>query len=66
MHIFHLLNYQVLQNIYSKIQGLGFCLGKGFIDFNFLSSIDTTSPFSTSLTKLAPIMSSAQVSEAKI
>ena len=41
-------------------------LGNGLIEVNFCSSITTISPFSTSLTKVAPIISSAQVSDAKM
>ena len=52
--------------MYSKTQGLGFCLGYGFILFNSSFSIITISPFSTSLTKVAPTISNAQVSDAKI
>ena len=52
--------------IYSKTQGLGFCLGKGLIDLNFSFSTITISPFSTSLIKDAPTISKAQVSDAKM
>ena len=48
------------------MQGLGFCFGKGFTDFNLLFSIITISPFSTSLIKFAPTISNAHVSEARI
>ena len=51
--------------IYSNTQGLSFLIGKGLILFNSSFSIKTISPFSTSLTNLAPIISSAQVSDAK-
>ena len=40
-------------------------LGNGFILSNPFSVITTISPFSTSLTNLAPIISKAQVSDAK-
>ena len=52
--------------MYSNTQGLGFCFGKGFTLFKLLFSITTISPFSTSLTKDAPTISSAQVSDANI
>ena len=52
--------------IYSKIQGLSLILGKGFILSIPFSLIRTISPFSTSLTNFAPIISRAQVSEVKI
>ena len=52
--------------MYSKTQGLGFCLGNGFILCSLLFSITIISPFSTSLTNVAPTMSRAHVSEAKI
>ena len=52
--------------IYSKMQGRSFNLGNGFTLSNPFFVIITISPFFTSLTYLAPIISSAQVSEAKI
>ena len=52
--------------MYSKTHGLCFFRGKGLMLFNSLFSIYTISPFSTSLTNFAPIISSAQVSEEKI
>ena len=48
------------------MQGLGFCVGKGLILFISLFSITTISPFSISLTNLAPTISKAHVSEAKM
>ena len=51
--------------MYSKTQGLIFFGGKGLILSILLSSIKTISPFSTSLINFAPIMSNAQVSDAK-
>ena len=51
--------------IYSKIQGLSFVLGNGFTLSIPLVLIITISPFSISLTNLAPIISRAQVSDAK-
>ena len=51
--------------IYSKTQGLTFLGGKGLTLFNSLFSIKTISPFSTSLINFAPIISRAQVSDAK-
>jgi len=51
--------------IYSKIHGLSFTLGNGFILSNPFSVIMTISPFSTSLINFAPIISKAQVSDAK-
>jgi len=47
--------------IYSKIQGLAFCLGNGFILSKPFLFITTISPFSTSLTKSAPMISRAHV-----
>ena len=41
-------------------------MGKGLILFIFTFSITTISPFSTSLTNFAPIISRAQVSEANM
>ena len=52
--------------MYSKIHGLAFCLGNGFIEFSSPFSIIIISPFSTSLMKVAPTISKAQVSEAKM
>ena len=52
--------------IYSKTQGLDFCLGKGLTLESSLFSIITISPFSTSRTKVAPTISRAQVSDANI
>ena len=52
--------------MYSKTHGLCFCLGKGLIVLMLLFSTITISPFSTSLTKLAPTISKAQVSDAKM
>ena len=52
--------------MYSKTHGLCFFAGKGLMLFNSLFSMQTISPFSTSLTNFAPIMSNAQVSEANI
>ena len=51
--------------MYSKMHGRSFILGKGFVLSISFSVIITISPFSTSLTNLAPIMSKAQVSEAR-
>ena len=51
--------------IYSKTHGLAFCFGKGLTLLISLFSITTISPFSTSLTNLAPTISKAQVSDAK-
>ncbi len=52
--------------MYSKMQGR-ICSGsKGLIDCTPLSEITTISPFSMSRTKRAPMMSSAQVSDARI
>ena len=50
--------------MYSKTQGLTFCSGKGLMLFKLSSSINIISPFLTSLTYFAPIISRAQVSEA--
>ena len=47
------------------MQGLIFFGGNGFKDFISLFSIQTISPFSTSLINFAPIISNAHVSEAK-
>ena len=44
----------------------GFCIGNGFIDESFPFSIITISPFLTSLKNLAPTISNAHVSDAKI
>ena len=52
--------------MYSKMQGRGAVGGNGLCDCMPSSSNTTTSPFSTSRTYLAPMMSSAQVSEARI
>ena len=51
--------------IYSKIHGRSFILGNGFMLSNPCSVITTISPFSTSLKNFAPIISRAQVSDAK-
>ena len=51
--------YNDLQNLYEKYSE------KGFIVLSLSSSINTISPFSTSLKYLAPIISRAHVSEAK-
>ena len=51
--------------MYSKTQGLCFFLGKGLILVNLLFSIQTISPFWTSLKNVAPTISKAQVSDAK-
>ena len=52
--------------MYSKTHGLGFTGGNGFT-LSIPSSVMTTiSPFSTSRTKFAPIISNAQVSEARM
>ena len=48
------------------MQGLSFCFGKGLKLLSLLFSTITISPFSTSLIKVAPTISNAQVSEAKI
>ena len=48
------------------MHGRGFCFGKGLKDFNSLFSTTTISPFSTSLTNVAPTISKAHVSEANI
>ena len=47
------------------MHGRSFILGNGFMLCNPFSVIITISPFSTPLTNFAPIISSAQVSEAK-
>ena len=52
--------------MYSKTQGFDFCLGKGFTHDIFSFSIIMISPFSTSLTKVAPTISNAQVSDASM
>ena len=51
--------------IYSKTQGLIFLVGKGLMLVSSSFSIKTISPFSTSLTNFAPIISKAQVSDAR-
>ena len=56
----------VVTRSFSKIHGLAFCLGNGFIEFSSPFSIIIISPFSTSLMKVAPTISKAQVSEAKM
>ena len=52
--------------MYSKMQGRAGCLGSGKKLFTPSPSMTTTSPFSTSRTNFAPMMSSAQVSEHRI
>ena len=52
--------------MYSKMQGRGGIGGNGLCECTPSSSKTTTSPFSTSRTYFAPMMSSAQVSEARI
>ena len=52
--------------MYSKMQGRGRIGGNGLSDCAPSSENTTTSPFSTSRTYCAPMMSSAQVSEARI
>ena len=52
--------------MYSNASGLAFFGGKGFKLFKLPFSITTISPFSTSFINLAPTISSAHVSEAKI
>ena len=47
------------------MQGLGFCGGNGLMDLIFSFFTITISPLSTSLKNFAPMMSRAQVSEAK-
>jgi hypothetical protein len=52
--------------MYSKMHGRGVMGGNGLCECIPSSSNTTTSPFSTSRTYFAPMMSSAQVSEARI
>ena len=52
--------------MYSKMQGRGAIGGNGLWLCAPSSSNTSTSPFSTSRTYFAPMMSSAQVSEARI
>ena len=52
--------------MYSKMQGRAGWRGNGLSDSTPSSEITTTSPFSTSRTNLAPMMSSAQVSEQRM
>ena len=52
--------------MYSKMQGRAGCAREGLSDSTPLSEITTISPFSTSRTKRAPMMSSAQVSEERM
>jgi len=52
--------------MYSKMQGRFFISGKGLMLSMFSPEITTTSPFSTSLTNFAPIISNAHVSEDKM
>ena len=52
--------------MYSKMQGRGAILGNGRRLSTPCSVTTTISPFSTSRTKRAPMMSSAQVSDARI
>ena len=52
--------------MYSKMQGRIGCAGNGLRLLTPLASMTITSPFSMSRTNLAPMMSSAQVSEQRI
>ena len=52
--------------MYSKMQGRAGCGPKGLIDCDAVVVATTISPCSTSRTKRAPMMSSAQVSDARI